>query len=143
MVYKSSKIAQNHIDSIENKEIPSSEATYSHSILSFFNSSFGKMIKTLCLLLLIAISVSGTFEKNEVIFIGTYININLNYPLNVNIGASIKRPQLDGRIVGGFPIDIKQVPWQASLQRNGNHSCGASIISENWLLTAAHCTGLP
>lgn len=75
------------------------------------------MLKTLCALLLIAVVASG---------------------------ASIKsRFNLNGRIVGGFPIDIKQVPWQASLQRNGNHSCGASIISNKWLLTAAHCTGLP
>lgn len=45
----------------------------------------------------------------------------------------------DGRIVGGFRVDISQVPWQASLQLEGSHKCGASIISDKWLLTAAHC----
>lgn len=50
------------------------------------------------------------------------------------------RPKLDGRIVGGTVMDITQVPWQVSLQVRGSHICGGSIIGENWVLTAAHCT---
>lgn len=46
-----------------------------------------------------------------------------------------------GRIVGGKPTTIKNVPYQVSLQYDyvGSHYCGASIIAENWVLTAAHC----
>lgn len=49
------------------------------------------------------------------------------------------KPMLDGRIVGGKEIDITDAPWQVSLRRSGSHNCGASIISEKWILTAAHC----
>ncbi|XP_047112161.1 trypsin delta-like [Schistocerca piceifrons] len=49
------------------------------------------------------------------------------------------KPQLDGRILGGEPVDITQYPWQISLQVFGYHSCGGSIISPTWVLTATHC----
>lgn len=45
----------------------------------------------------------------------------------------------DGRIVGGLEIQIEQVPYQISLHKYSTHSCGGSIISENFVLTAAHC----
>nr|AEI58579.1 serine protease [Eupolyphaga sinensis] len=48
-------------------------------------------------------------------------------------------PQLDGRIVGGSTTTIQNYPYQVSLQYGGSHICGGSIISANYVLTAAHC----
>lgn len=50
------------------------------------------------------------------------------------------RPMLDGRIVGGEATFIEQYPYQASLQYYSSHRCGAVVISENYVVTAAHCT---
>ncbi|XP_017022065.1 trypsin beta-like [Drosophila kikkawai] len=43
------------------------------------------------------------------------------------------------RIVGGDKISISSVPWQASLQKNGEHHCGAVIYNNEIVITAAHC----
>lgn len=43
------------------------------------------------------------------------------------------------RIVGGDDTTIERWPWQVSLQYNGNHVCGGSIINPLWIVTAAHC----
>ncbi|XP_039502508.1 trypsin delta [Drosophila santomea] len=45
------------------------------------------------------------------------------------------------RIIGGISLDITDVPWQVSLQENGQHTCGGSIYSETIIITAAHCIG--
>ncbi|XP_031623267.1 trypsin-4-like [Contarinia nasturtii] len=44
------------------------------------------------------------------------------------------------RIVGGFETSIEKNPWQVSLLSSDWHTCGGSIISANYVLTAAHCT---
>jgi len=65
------------------------------------------------------------------------------------------RPSQDGRlrasffelgtgsfILGGMNANVGEFPWQLSQQRLGgawSHSCGASLLSSRYALSAAHC----
>lgn len=43
------------------------------------------------------------------------------------------------RIVGGYETQVNQYPWMAMLLFRGHFYCGASLISDRYVVTAAHC----
>nr|CAI5862571.1 unnamed protein product [Callosobruchus analis] len=51
-----------------------------------------------------------------------------------------RRTGVSSRIVGGVPVTIADYPYQLSLRFSGSHTCGASILSSRYALTAGHCT---
>ncbi len=44
----------------------------------------------------------------------------------------------EGRIIGGVESVPHSFPWQV-LITDGFIMCGAALINNNWLVTAAHC----
>lgn len=51
----------------------------------------------------------------------------------------VRSSPLNNRIVGGNDSALRQFPHQISLRRDHSHVCGGSIISNRYVLTAAHC----
>ncbi|GJQ68892.1 hypothetical protein Trydic_g19306 [Trypoxylus dichotomus] len=60
------------------------------------------------------------------------VNATPTYGINPNL-------RFNGRIVGGIPVSIEEYPHQANILFLYSHICGGSIISEDWVVTAAHC----
>ncbi|KOB73643.1 Uncharacterized protein OBRU01_10487 [Operophtera brumata] len=49
----------------------------------------------------------------------------------------------ENRIVGGMPAGVNRYPWMARLVYDGQFHCGASLLTKEYVLTAAHCVRKP
>jgi len=56
-------------------------------------------------------------------------------------GIPAVEPNTDMRVVGGTEAEPHSWPWMVSLQYEGNHFCGGSLINSQWVVSAAHCAG--
>lgn len=43
------------------------------------------------------------------------------------------------RVVAGTDASYGEWPWQAKLLTEGTFTCGGSLITPSWVMTAAHC----
>ncbi|QPB85780.1 trypsin-like serine protease [Pseudoalteromonas rubra] len=48
-------------------------------------------------------------------------------------------PDITPSVVGGIETPAYSRPYQVALLMNGRQGCGGTLLSENWVLTAAHC----
>ncbi|BCL71894.1 putative Peptidase, trypsin-like serine and cysteine [Vibrio nigripulchritudo MADA3029] len=48
-------------------------------------------------------------------------------------------PSVEPRIIGGSTVNHSTVPYQVALVSSGRQFCGGTLISPQWVLTAAHC----
>ncbi|XP_062963558.1 serine protease 48 [Cynocephalus volans] len=62
-----------------------------------------------------------------------------SFPKKKDLQSVCGRPVYSGRIVGGQDAVVGRWPWQASLYLEQKYICGGSLISDSWILTAAHC----
>ncbi|KAI4494317.1 hypothetical protein M0802_009000 [Mischocyttarus mexicanus] len=46
---------------------------------------------------------------------------------------------ISSRVIGGKDADNNAFPYHVSIRVYGFHICGGSIITDQWILTAAHC----
>ncbi|XP_021119112.1 cationic trypsin-3 [Heterocephalus glaber] len=57
----------------------------------------------------------------------------------VNIALTVALPiDDDDKIIGGYTCPKNSLPYQVSLN-DGSHFCGGSLITDQWVVSAAHC----
>ncbi|CAF0980764.1 unnamed protein product [Adineta ricciae] len=72
------------------------------------------------------------------LFIGVIYLIHINQSLGNTIKQETRLKRIR-RIIRGHLAKPGQLPYQVSINNNGDHFCGGALIHEKWVLSAAHC----
>jgi hypothetical protein len=51
----------------------------------------------------------------------------------------MRKKRAQSRVVGGRPSKPAAWPWVAAMYRDGMFHCGGVILTQHWVLSAAHC----
>ncbi|XP_033929507.1 serine protease 33-like [Melopsittacus undulatus] len=87
------------------------------------------------LMLLLLLAPYGTHGCDQTHREGDTVNFE-----QLGCGRPIAPPGGSGvRNVGGEDAAPGAWPWTGALLRRGGHVCGASLVTPEWVLTAAHC----
>ncbi|XP_045041626.1 transmembrane protease serine 11D isoform X2 [Desmodus rotundus] len=86
-------------------------------------------------------SMKSRIESVSRQMLNKFGNLEINLPTEITKCGV--RPDLmtlsEERVIGGTKAEEGDWPWQVSLRLNNMHYCGGILISNTWILTAAHC----
>ncbi|NWR93944.1 FA7 factor, partial [Furnarius figulus] len=68
-----------------------------------------------------------------------WISQQVNYPCGKIPVLAKKNSTARGRIVGGLICPPGECPWQALIIHDNKEKCGGTLLSPEWVVTAAHC----
>uniref|UniRef100_A0A8D1D1E9 Enteropeptidase n=1 Tax=Sus scrofa TaxID=9823 RepID=A0A8D1D1E9_PIG len=102
-----------------------------NSSMPFFSSGGGPFVK-----LNTAPNGSLILTASEQCFEDSLILLQCNYK---SCGKKQVAQEVSAKIVGGNDSREGAWPWVVALYYNGQLLCGASLVSRDWLVSAAHC----
>ncbi|KAG8433550.1 hypothetical protein GDO86_017739 [Hymenochirus boettgeri] len=90
---------------------------------------------------------SGNFQGHKMKTLSTFLLLCISFCRSQDPTTAPPQPcgipVFAARIVGGSDTRQGAWPWQASVMLGGSHICGGTLISNQWILSAAHCFEYP